>query len=249
MSFPFKSVIFDWAWTLVDLGSEDDRAAFQALTAALQSKGFIVKNPEDTYAACQTLFHEQIAQSRKSCLEAHFSLVLDYLLLQRGWELTPTEKKDLLSIYYKELFRQRRVYPDVEPTLQALRKEGVRMGIVSNTTNPPFMKDYERGILGLDLFFDWTIYSSQVPFRKPHPSIFRLAIDRMGCAPADILFVGDNLKADILGAQAVGMAGAWLNRDREPVPPGAVPEFEIFEITDVLGLRSPRVEPAPRLNA
>ncbi|MFQ5482761.1 MAG: hypothetical protein ACE5ER_08375 [Nitrospinaceae bacterium] len=51
MSFPFKSVIFDWAWTLVDLGSEDDRAAFQALTAALQSKGFIVKNPEDTYAA------------------------------------------------------------------------------------------------------------------------------------------------------------------------------------------------------
>ncbi|MFQ5482760.1 MAG: HAD family hydrolase [Nitrospinaceae bacterium] len=157
-------------------------------------------------------------------MEAHFSLVLDYLLLQRGWELTPTEKKDLLSIYYKELFRQRRVYPDVEPTLQALRKEGVRMGIVSNTTNPPFMKDYERGILGLDLFFDWTIYSSQVPFRKPHPSIFRLAIDRMGCAPADILFVGDNLKADILGAQAVGMAGAWLNRDRGlggPRPVGA----------------------------
>jgi len=44
-----------------------------------------------------------------------------------------------------------------------------------------------------------------VGYRKPHPMIFRTALNKMGLAAAETLFVGDNLAADVGGAGKIGM--------------------------------------------
>ena len=144
--------------------------------------------------------------------------------------------EDLLKIYYDEIYSHRKVYPEMIETLAAFQKAGIRMGIISNTTNPGFMKDYEQSLLGLDPYFEFSIYSSEVPYRKPHPSIFQLALARLKLDPSEVLFVGDNLNADVVGAQSVGMPTAWLNRSEKALPPDVNPDYEIKTATELLTL-------------
>jgi FMN phosphatase YigB (HAD superfamily) len=112
------------------------------------------------------------------------------------------------------------------------------MGIITNTTNPGFMKDFERKSMGLDGYFEFAIYSSEVPYRKPHASIFLMAVNHMGLDVKDILFVGDDLRADIEGAQGVGMPSAWLNRNRRARSGDVRANHEIHALTDMLKLKS-----------
>ena len=96
------------------------------------------------------------------------------------------------------------------------------------------MKDYERELLGLDTYFEFSIYSSGVPYRKPHPSIFKLGASRLQLDEREILYVGDDPLNDVAGAKQVGMQTAWVNRDDEKLPDGIQPDFEVRALTDLL---------------
>ena len=238
MKFPYEGVIFDWAWTLLDLGPEDDRPAFFAMAEFLETRGHSLGNPEHAYTASSTLFREQILTSRGCGLEAPYEMILNYMGMERGWDLREADKKEALSVYYKTIYSQRKLYEDTVPVLDAMQKAGLKLGIVSNPTNPPDMKRYELALFGLEAYFDFGIYSSEVPFRKPHPSIFKLAVRKMDLLPEKVLFVGDSYEADIVGAHRVGMATAWVNRDGRAKPEGPVPDFTLSALADLLALQS-----------
>ncbi len=241
MKYPYKGVVFDWAWTLLDLGAEDDKTAFLSMMEFLSNEGFHEPDVENTYRNSKKLFREQIQVSRESYLEAHYECILNYVAMERGWELSSELKQKALKVYYRDIYSQRRVYPDAVATLNALKAAGVRLGLVSNTTNPGFMKDLEREQFGLAPYFDFAIYSSEVPFRKPHPSIFKLAIKRVGTLPEKILFVGDNYEADIVGAHNVGMATAWINRDGTDQPEGPTPDYRLTGLEELLTINAQMV--------
>jgi putative hydrolase of the HAD superfamily len=57
------------------------------------------------------------------------------------------------------------------------------------------------------------IDSTVVGVRKPDPAIWRMAIEASGCRPEEMLVVGDSIKNDILPAQSLGCATAWLTRE------------------------------------
>ena len=57
MSFPHKAILFDWAYTLVDLVCEDDRAAFLELMKFLKDKGVELPEFELIFSAYQDLFY------------------------------------------------------------------------------------------------------------------------------------------------------------------------------------------------
>ena len=46
---------------------------------------------------------------------------------------------------------------------------------------------------------------------KPDPRIFERAIELAACPAADMLYIGDNYKKDVLGPDAVGMQAIWVN--------------------------------------
>ena len=116
---------------------------------------------------------------------------------------------------------------------------GVRMGVVSNTTNPRFMKENEMQAAGLKPYFEFAIYSSDTPYRKPHPSIFELAIENLNMKPEEILFVGDNISMDVIGAKNVGMKSAWINRERKNIPAGCEHDYELHSLEDLFQIVSP----------
>ncbi len=239
MNFPYKAVLFDWAYTLVDLVNEEDRTALRQVYDHLEEREFVLPGFQQWYDTYHRLFFGMIEVSRPTHREARFDHVLNFLLIQSNIHLNGKVRfEDLLKLYDDEIYSQRKVYPEVIETLVALQKAGIRMGIVSNTTNPGFMKDYEQSLLKLDPYFEFSIYSSEVPYRKPHPSIFQLALARLNLDPAEVLFVGDNLNADVVGAQSVGMPTAWLNREGKDLPSDVIPDFEIKTATELLTLRT-----------
>jgi putative hydrolase of the HAD superfamily len=84
--------------------------------------------------------------------------------------------------------------------VRTARRAGVRTGLLSNSWGP----DYPRE--GWDTLFDTVVISGEVGLRKPDPAIYRLAAERLGLPPEQVVFV-DDLAPNVRAAVAVGMVG------------------------------------------
>ena len=242
MSFPFRAIGFDWAYTLVDLVREDDRKPLQKVFSLLNSKSIPLPDFEECLDRSRKIFFPMIEEAHVTNQEAHFEVVLQQLMDDFGILLNrEITLKELLEVYYLEVYSGRRGYPEVMRVLSRLKEMGVLMGVVSNTTNPQFMKEREMKILGLQSYFDFAIYSSSTPFRKPHPSIFELAIDNFKIEPQEILFVGDNFSLDVVGAKKVGMKSAWVNRECKTISKDIESDYELSSLDDLLCIGTPVV--------
>ncbi len=107
------------------------------------------------------------------------------------------------------------VFEDAWRAVEGLRA-ACRFGVISNFTDTCFLhRAVQR--LGLADFFESVVVSEEVGWRKPHPRIFRRFLQQMGVDAEDVLFVGDDLQCDIVGAKNVGMRTAWIVRDATTV--------------------------------
>jgi putative hydrolase of the HAD superfamily len=77
-----------------------------------------------------------------------------------------------------------------------------------------------------------SVSSSDHGFMKPHPEIFRAALDLMRVPAAEAAMVGDSLAHDVAGARGVGMRGILLARG--DVPEGMDPDIEVVRSLDEL---------------
>jgi len=89
---------------------------------------------------------------------------------------------------------------------------------------------------GLDTVLQAVVVSGEHGVAKPHPDIFKIALDRLGVAPESAWHIGDSLSADVAGAKAAGLGAAvWLNRNgavRTAAEPQ--PDLEIASLTELL---------------
>ena len=100
------------------------------------------------------------------------------------------------------------IYDDVLPTLTALRDHGLRLGLVSNTG-----RDLAKFVEHHGLVVDAAVGSGAYGKTKPHPTIFRYALEQLGAAAEEAVMVGDSLDDDIEGARAVGMRAFLIDRE------------------------------------
>jgi HAD superfamily hydrolase (TIGR01509 family) len=100
-------------------------------------------------------------------------------------------------------------YPDSAPALRGLRDRGLRLLAVSNwdCSLPDVL---ER--CGLGGLLDGVVTSAGAGARKPDPEIFRRALELAGCAPDEVLHVGDTPEEDAAGARAAGITPLLIDR-------------------------------------
>ena len=103
-----------------------------------------------------------------------------------------------------------RAFDDARPTLDELRKAGLRVVCVSNW-DISLPEVLER--CGLDDALDGVVTSAGSGARKPDPAIFLEALALAGCGPDEALHVGDTVEEDIAGASAAGIPALHLDRD------------------------------------
>ncbi len=103
-----------------------------------------------------------------------------------------------------------RLFEDTAPALDRLADAGIETLIVSNHV---WRLPEIVAALGLPLRPDAVLTSARVGYRKPHPQIYAAALRRAARAPSEVLFVGDNARADVEGPRAAGMRAVLLDRD------------------------------------
>jgi len=131
------------------------------------------------------------------------------------------------------------LYEDVEETLGVLHGRGIRLGLISNSHRclASFQAHFE-----LDGLITAAVSSSDHGFLKPHPSIFRAALELTGVGSDEAVMVGDSYDHDVLGAAAVGMRGVLLARGGADGSPADVTVIRsLRELPDVVD----RVPAAP----
>ena len=99
-----------------------------------------------------------------------------------------------------------------------------RLALLSNFTHPPAV-DRILTRLRIRPFFDEVLVSGQIGIRKPHPAVFAELTRRLGHAAEDIIFVGDELQADIVGAQNAGLRTVWMTYRQKLERPSPLGQF------------------------
>jgi len=88
--------------------------------------------------------------------------------------------------------------PGALDVLTSLHDQHVVMGVLSNREKP-FTDELDR--LGISHFFAFALSAGEIGVWKPRPEIFHVALKRIGVAPDQAVYIGDNYYADILGAR------------------------------------------------
>jgi len=119
------------------------------------------------------------------------------------------------TAFLKPIFAMARLDPQAVPVLEALRSRGIKTAIVSNTPwgSPADAWRAELERHGLLDAVDATVFCMDVGWRKPHRAPFDRALSLLDVAPADALFVGDDHRWDIVGAQNAGLRPVLLEPD------------------------------------
>lgn len=117
----------------------------------------------------------------------------------------------------RPVFGTAQIYDDTIPALNALRSAGYRTGIVSNTPwgSPGYLWREELARWGLDTAVDDAVFCTDVGIRKPSREIFEYALKRLGAAPQQCVFIGDNPRCDVEGSEGVGMQALLIDREGE----------------------------------
>jgi putative hydrolase of the HAD superfamily len=111
-------------------------------------------------------------------------------LIYRGWE---------------PLFKKITPYPQVRETLLSLREKGIKLGLLSDF--PPEMKLENLKLAGL---WDKVLCSEQVGRLKPDPAPFLELAKQLDSTADRILYVGNSVPYDIIGAKKAGMKAALI---------------------------------------
>lgn len=120
------------------------------------------------------------------------------------------------------------VFQDVKDGLDHL-KTRYTLAVLSNGD----LESLERTVVNLALPVDHVISAEQAGVYKPHPSVYRTAIETLGLEPEQVIHVAAHAW-DIRGAVAFGMRGAFVNRaaitfDDSPFQP----DLEVSDLVDL----------------
>lgn len=179
-------------------------------------------------------------------LEPSWNASLAQLIAQRtdpAARFAPDDARQETLAWYAAWFREQRIEID-DADLDRLRRamcvpldeisapvagafdavrwckaHGLRVVLVTNTLSrgdAEALADWER--FGLDGSIDGVASSHSVGWRKPHPAMFERALEIAAVRPAEAFHVGDNLIADVWGAQQLGIRGVWRRSFRTRPP-------------------------------
>ncbi len=201
-------VALDAVGTLID----PDPPVAEAYAEAASRQGVVLDR-----AVIEARFHQSFRAAEVD--EARGPLATDEPTERRRWRRIVAnvlpEVADL-ACAFEELWTHFgrpdawRCFPDVGPTLQALRGRGVPIRIASNFDGR--LRVVVQGLPELAWLSEALVISSEVGYRKPHPEFYRAVCASLALPPERILSVGDDEENDVLGAERAGLRGLLIDR-------------------------------------
>ena len=243
-----QAVAFDVNGTLVRILTEDGKdQIFRSAAHFLTYQGIHLHRYQvrDLYFE---IMKEQLRASPEEYPEFDAAGIWRNIIEDHQTDFTrtlPAGKLQQLPLFLAEMSRgisrrQLGLYPHVREVLGVLH-ERYPLAIITDAQST-----YARGELhkvGLLGYFDPIIVSGDHGYRKPDRRLFQSALDSMGVAAGNALYVGNDMHRDIYGAREAGLTTVMFNSDqgvkayRDCAPDHTITDFR--DLLQILGLPLP----------
>jgi len=242
-----KAIGFDLFNTLMTVERAALDQAIISLIRSLEQSGFHLRQ-EAFIRAHREAALRLIAETRQNGRETHNRFWVCEALAAQGYILSPDDTRISAAVedYFSTFSEYCYLIPGTDTMLDSVRGE-YRLGLLSNFTHAPAArKIIDR--TGLTPFFDVVLISGEIGYRKPYPLVFDRLVEALKVERSLILFVGDDLEADVTGAARAGLQPVWMtyvmDHGISPAPgldspSGQMPDSQVARIStwkDLLAL-------------
>jgi len=225
---PMKPVVqgigFDLFGTLVLQEGFSFEQSLEALCDSLLTSGLRLEKDRflEAYREVNRRF---MAQAVETGRETYNRLWVADALQALGHAIEPDDRRieGAVEAYFRPFIESCRLIPETAEMLETLARK-YPLGLVSNFTHPPAVYTI-LARLDIRRLFRVILISGSVGVRKPHPMIFGELTDRMGLPPTEIIYVGDELQTDVVGAHRAGMRTVWMTYRQRLERPSPLAHF------------------------
>lgn len=206
-----KAVIFDLDDTLYDYKALDREAGSRVKT-------FVCKRLEISEERYEEAFLHGRKET-KDCLGdtgASHNRMLYYQKTLEYLDYKPLSLSlQMYEMYWGTFLTKMQLYPGVRELLDVLHEMGMKIGICTDLT--AHIQHRKLEALGLVDDVDCLVTSEEAGREKPAPEIFALCLEKLKMKPAEVCFVGDSYRRDVLGAVSAGMHAVWFCPGEEQI--------------------------------
>jgi len=137
--------------------------------------------------------------------------------------------KKMASEYIRISPTKTKLYPNAVEVVSTLSQK-YHLHILTNGFSEVQFIKVEKS--GLAPFFDTIITSEMAGFQKPNPKIFHYTLEKTGANAQETMMIGDDLEADILGAQKIGVDQIYVNFEKKKH--SEKPSHEVNSLLEIL---------------
>lgn len=239
----YNTCIFDLYGTLVDIHTNEEQTyVWEKLSLFYNYYGafYTPSDLKNTY--CQiTNKRSSGSRFRQDSHEAFPELKLEEIFMELFTSKGIDQSMEL-AIHAGQFFRVLsteyiRLYPHTLETLEALKKAGKKLYLLSNAQR--IFTEYEMKALKLWDYFDSIFLSSDYGIKKPDPSFFQKLADTYNISPSGTIMIGNDGVCDIAGAKRAGWDTLYVHSNISPEEtfPDAtfiLPEMDMKKIQKIL---------------
>ena len=229
-----KAVIFDLDNTLCN--------TTKALAPSLSTCYRFLANhyseiDEKKFIELQGKIFDKLTRKQKIPLYSSQALLWHEIFYRLKLKIKPDLIKELILLLDDELAKNVELFPNVETMLQQIKKMKLKTAILSNGSYVSKASRFE--FLNLKEYIDVLVSSDLVRRDKPSHRAFSYVLKRLEVKPEEAIFVGDELEADIHGAQNFGMKAIyneWNEQKLDPELAHIKPDYVVKKPDDVIEL-------------
>jgi len=205
-----RAILFDFYGTLVDVHTDEQPLApWQVLASWLSYRS----GKFDACVLRQTYF--DAAQRRlDESTEEHpdVDVVAIFAAILRDGGGDPADALPAAQLLRSLTIEHWRVYEESPAVVSALA-ERFPLALISDSQEPYLLPELRRS--GLAEHFGTIVVSSRYGYRKPDARLFRVALDQLGIAPSEAVYVGNSWERDVIGARNAGVRPILIERDHD----------------------------------
>lgn len=208
-----KAIIFDLGGTLLHLSYPFFRDAFERQFQFKLSENDFFKAVSVATDALSRI----VAQNKGTTDATRLPIFFEHLLaaLPLPDNAMPDRAAYIDDFILCEHYRHnlwRYLLPNTLDVLNALQSR-YRLAMISNSDGRAEALTIQHGLRD---YLEFVIDSHHVGVEKPDPRIFALALERLGLAPNECVYVGDVYSIDVVGATSAGLRAILLDRTLAP---------------------------------
>jgi len=198
-----KAVIFDLYGTIMT-SEERSEHKDEALSRVIRDAGHDVYFQE-VWSARQLVAFIDYPRGRADTPSEYYAKVLERL------EISPDPRLIDKLVNKDAELEKNLLYPDVAPTVNALKAIGIKTAIVTTIARWRF----EPLLRQNNVEIDFMCTAREAKAVKPNPKIYSAVLTKFGVKAEEAIMVGDDPKTDIVPAKKLGIKTALLNREEK----------------------------------